>query len=253
MQSCIFAGQVSHARAAPVAHAFRYRLFMLYLDLAELPTVFAGRWLWSSERAALACFRRRDHLGDPREPLDRCVRDLVERETGRRPEGPIRLLTHLAYFGYCFNPVSFYYCFDASGEKVVTIVAEVNNTPWRERHCYVLDAAGRPVERFVTDKALHVSPFMPMDLTYEWRFGAPGERLRVGMACARDGVRLFAAALALERRAITGGALARVLCFYPFMTLQVMAAIHWQALRLWWKGCRIYTHPDKTLAPARSP
>src|SRR5512147_1165020 len=118
MQSCIYEGQVSHVRATPVAHTFRYRLFMVYLDLDELPRVFAGRWFWSTRRRALARFRREDHLGDPLRPLDACVRDLVERETGRRPEGPIRLLTHLAYYGYCFNPVSFYYCFDAAGAAV---------------------------------------------------------------------------------------------------------------------------------------
>jgi DUF1365 family protein len=252
MYSCIYEGRVSHSRTVPVTHAFRYRLFMLYLDLDELSAVFAGRWFWSAERRALAQFRREDHVGNPREPLEKSVRDLVERETGRRPAGPIRLLTHLAYFGYCFNPVSFYYCFDASGRAVETVVAEVNNSPWGERHCYVLDAAGAPARRFTTTKELHVSPFMPMDVRYEWLFGVPSERLDVAMACDRGGERIFAAGLVLERRALTGGALARVLSLYPAMTLRVIAAIHWQALRLWWKGCRVYSRPSKQPHPARS-
>jgi DUF1365 family protein len=235
----------------PVVHAFRYRLFMLYLDLDELPGVFAGRWLWSTERRALARFRREDHVGEPREPLGKSVRDLVERDTGRRPEGPIRLLTHLAYFGYCFNPVSFYYCFDAAGRTVETVVAEVNNTPWGERHCYVLDAGGAPAQRFATTKELHVSPFMPMDVRYEWLFGAPGDRLTVAMACDRGGERIFTAGLALERRELTGGALARALIIHPAMTLRVIAAIHWQALQLWWKGCRVYDHSNEP-HPTRS-
>ncbi|MEI2421818.1 DUF1365 family protein, partial [Arthrospira platensis SPKY2] len=106
---------------------------MVCLDLAELDTVFRGRWLWSTQRPALAWLRREDHLGDPAHSLDESVRRLVAERTGRRPAGPIRLLAHLRYFGHCFNPVSFYYCYDAAGERVETIVAEVNNTPWGER------------------------------------------------------------------------------------------------------------------------
>lgn len=252
MQSCLYEGRVEHARAAPVAHAFGYRLFMLYLDLDELPRVFAGRWLWSARRPALAWFRRADYLGDPSEPLVESVRRVVADATGRRPGGPIRLLTHLRYFGHCFNPVSFYYCFDATGETVETIVAEVHNTPWNERHCYVLDGAGTPATRFTTDKALHVSPFMPMEMTYDWGFSAPSERLSVTMRCRRSGERLFAAALTLSRREIGGAALASALARFPFMTLRVIAAIYWQALRLKLRGCPTYVHPGKRLR-ARSP
>ena len=175
-ESCLYVGSVRHRRHTPRAHAFRYPLFLAYLDLAELDTVFRGRWLWSARRFALAWFRRRDHLGSPAMPLDQAVRDLVERHSGRRPQGPIRLLTHLRYFGYCFNPVSFYYCFDAQGEQVETVVAEVNNTPWGERHCYVLD--GEPRLRYRTSKAMHVSPFMPMDA-----------RLRMALHAARRAAR----------------------------------------------------------------
>ena len=250
MQSCVYEGRVEHERAAPVAHAFGYRLFMLYLDLDELPNVFAGRWLWSARRPALAWFRRADYLGDPREPLAASVRRAVAAATGHTPSGPIRLLTHLRYFGYCFNPVSFYYCFDAAGATVETIVAEVHNTPWNERHCYVLDAAGGPARRFTTAKALHVSPFMPMDVEYDWAFSAPAERLTVAMRCVRAGERQFSAALDLRRREIDGSTLATMLARYPFMTAKVIAAIYWQALRLWSRGCRGYVHPSKRI-PAR--
>src|SRR5262245_2484107 len=130
MQSAIYHEWLRHRRFAPRAHAFRYRLFMLYLDLAELDVVFRGRWLCSTRRPAPARFDRADHLGDAALPLDVAVRDLVENRTGRRPRGAIRLLTHLRYFGHGFNPVSYYYCFDADGGDVETVVAEVNNTPW---------------------------------------------------------------------------------------------------------------------------
>jgi DUF1365 family protein len=244
VRSALYEGRVQHRRHAPRPHAFRYRIFQLYLDLAELDEVFRGRWLWSARRPALAWFRRADHLGEAEVPLDTAVRDLVERESGRRPRGPIRLLTHLRYFGYCMNPVSFYYCFDASDRHVETVVAEVHNTPWRERHCYVLAGAGAsPVKRFRFPKAFHVSPFMPMTHGYEWRFTEPGGRLTVHMTSLDAGTRVFDATLVLDRQAITGWRLARVLTLYPLMTVQVIAAIYWQALRLWWKGTPYHPHP----------
>ncbi len=234
---------------APVPHEFRYRMFMMYLDLAELPELFRGRWLWSASRRALARFRRDDHLGDPDAPLDECVRQLVERETGQRPSGPIRLLTHLRYFGYVFNPVSFYYCFDENDTRVETIVAEVNNTPWGEQHCYVLpqeaDRGSGPHHRYCPEKVMHVSPFMEMDVEYDWRFREPGERLTVHMENAREGSKIFDATLTLERREISGLALARTLATFPFMTFKVMGAIYWQALKLWVKGAPVHDHPAK--------
>jgi DUF1365 family protein len=252
MHSAIYHGWLSHRRRVPRAHAFRYRLFFMYLDLAELDSVFRRRWLWSTRRGALAHFRRRDHLGDPRVPLEQAVRDLVEERSGRRPVGPIRLLTHLRYFGHCFNPVSFYYCFDADDTQVETVVAEVNNTPWGEQHCYVLGAgqkvAGGKHQRYRSDKALHVSPFMPMALAYEWDLGKPAGQLDVHMALApADGSneKMFTATLQLERAEISGLRLAGMLARFPLMTLQVVFAIHWQALRLWLKGVPVHTHPAK--------
>ena len=138
MNSCIYTGTVRHRRVNPVPHAFTYRLFMMYLDLGELPAVFQQRWLWSVDRPNVASFRRSDHVGDPGTPLEGSIRALVAERTGQTPDGPIRLLTHCRYFGYVFNPVSFFFCYDGSGEHVEAIVAEITNTPWGERHCYVL-------------------------------------------------------------------------------------------------------------------
>ena len=255
MHSAIFKGRVRHRRMQPVTHAFSYRLFMMYLDLDELDTVFDGRWFWSTRRSAPARFRREDHLGDPDRALDACVRDLVAEHTGERPAGPVRLLTHLQYFGYCFNPVSFYYCFDAADARVETIVAEVNNTPWGERHCYVLrDEADRPGghQRFAPVKQMHVSPFMPMDVDYDWRFRAPDERLTVHMENHRRGEKTFDATLDLRRQEIGAGSLAAALAGHPLMTGKVIAAIHWQALKLWLKGSPVYDHPDKATTLERS-
>ena len=141
--SCLYEGSVRHRRHGTPRDELHYRMFMVYLDLDELPECFDGRLLWSARRPALAWFRRADHLGDPRTPLAEAVRELVAERTGTRPEGPIRLLTHLRYFGHCFNPVSFYYCYDATGEQLSAVVAHVTNTPWGERHSYVLPVARR--------------------------------------------------------------------------------------------------------------
>lgn len=247
MKSCVYEGTVRHRRSAPVHHAFQYSIFMMYLDLAELPVLFRKRWLWSARRPNVAWFSQDDHLGDPQIPLDHNVRDLVERKTGLRPAGPIRLLTHLRYFGYGFNPVSFYFCFDSTDSLVETIVAEVTNTPWGEQHCYVLgksldEGIGRR-HRYRFGKQFHVSPFMGMNVDYDWRFSTPGGRLAVHMENLRGGERFFDATMVMRREDITGASLARVLVRHPLMTMRIIGAIHWQALRLWLKRCPVIPHP----------
>jgi hypothetical protein len=266
LSSAVYVGQVQHRRHAPHPHAFRYPLFMLYLDLAELDRVFAGRWLWSVGRRNVAAFHREDYLGDPALSLDEAVRRRFAEISGRRPEGPIRLLTHLRYFGYSFNPVSFYYCFKADGETLDGIVAEITNTPWKERHSYVLPLDGAEASaqvaacavtgaeaapptgqwRWRFDKRFHVSPFMPMDRGYDWRFNAPGERLQVHMNIERADGRDFDATLTLQRRPLSAASLAGCLLRHPWMTAKVLFAIHWQALRLWLKRNPVYDHPGKT-------
>lgn len=256
MHSCLYYGWVRHRRFSPLAHAFSYSLFLTYLDLAELSALFKGRWLWSSESFALAQFRRIDHLGDPRISLDQAVRDLVEQRLGQRPQGPIRLLTHLRYFGYCFNPVSFYYCYDAADQQVETIVAEVNNTPWGEQYCYVLGAplnegtAEKKHYRF--NKAFHVSPFMDMEVEYDWRFGAPGRQLLIHMENLKEGRKFFDATMTLRRREISTATLTHALVRYPFVTGKVISAIYWQAFRLWLKKAPVYEHPQAHTVPEKT-
>jgi len=249
MNSCIYEGQVKHSRREPAAHKFNYRLFMMYLDLDELPAIFAKRWFWSASKPALARFRRSDHLGPDNQPLAESVRILVQEDTGIRPSGPIRLLTNLSYFGYCFNPVSFYYCFAADGETVEFIVAEVNNTPWGERDTYVMNCRSENSTpsswRFQPSKKMHVSPFMPMQMDYDWVLSSPDDQLRVFMASARNGRRIFDATLSLKRTPISGTSLAGVLLRFPFMTVKTVAAIYWEAFRLWAKRVPVYEHPGK--------
>jgi len=254
LASAIYEGRVLHRRHGPRAHAFHYRMAQLYLDLDEVDQVFARRWLWSSTRRNLAEFRRSDYLGPASIGLADAVRQRVQQATGIRPMGPIRLLTHPRYAGYVMNPVSFYYCHAEDGGTLQHVVAEITNTPWGERHAYVLDVAdarsrGRSWH-WDFAKSFHVSPFLPMDRQYHWSLTAPGHDLHVHMDVLRDGEREFDAALTLQRRAIDGPGLARVLWRYPLMTAQVLAGIHWQALRLWMKGTPVHAHPNPNREPA---
>ena len=242
MQSALYEGTLRHRRFSPVAHAFEYPLTLASLDLAELDDVFRGRWAWSTSRPALAWLRRADYLGDASIPLDEAVRAHVERELGFRPSGPIRLLTQLRTFGVSFNPVSFYYCHGDEG-RVEAVVAEITNTPWGERHAYALRRPGNGKLRFGFAKRFHVSPFMPMDQHYDWRFSEPGPRLAIHMVNSRDGVRVFDATLRMRRREITSWSLAATLARYPFAPVRVLAAIYWQALRLWARGAPFHSHP----------
>jgi DUF1365 family protein len=246
--SCVYEGWVRHRRHGAVSHELRAKLFMLYLDLDELPALFDRYRLASAHGRALAEFRRSDHLGAPGRPLAAEIRDLVAARTGAPPSGPIRLLTNLRYFGHCFNPVSFYYCFDVVGARVETIVAEVTNTPWGERHAYVLSPTGdRPAAsimrgRFAKD--FHVSPFMGMNHTYAWRMTEPGEHLIVHIDSEQEQQIVFDATLSLRQRELSPARLRRLLAGHPLLTLRIVRQIYTHGLRLRIKGARYFPNPS---------
>ncbi len=246
--SAVYEGWVRHRRFEPIEHSFRYPLFLMYLDLDELPGVLDSFPLFSARHPAPARFRRADYMGDPARPLAECIRDAVEAETGSRPPGPVRLLANLRYLGHVFNPVSFYYCFEEQGERVEAVVADVNNIPWGERHPYVLARGSRrgTVLSDELDKDLHVSPLMAMNQTYAFRASEPAERLSVHIESRPTGSegKAFDATLSLRRHELSRARLAAMLARYPALSLQVVAKIYAQSLRLKLKGARYFPHPE---------
>jgi len=250
--SAIYEGKVRHRRFEPFEREFDYRIFMLYLDLDEIPGVMKVHPLWSTRRRSPARFRRADHLGPADRPLKAAVADLVERRTGSRPQGPIRMLTNLRYLGLVENPVTFYYCFDRFGEQVEAVVAEVTNTPWGDRHAYVMEAgSGSAVVTARREKAMHVSPLMGMDHEYELSFGTPGQRLPVHISSSRQGSKSFDATLNLQRAEINRRNLGRLLVRYPPMSYRATAGIHWQALLTWIRGAKYHSRPDPGASPGQ--
>jgi DUF1365 family protein len=239
--SAIYEGTIRHRRHAVRNHEFRHRLALLYLDLQELDQVLDGRLI--ARRPGLVRFRRRDYLGDPDVGLADCVRTEVERQTGRVPVGPIRVLTQPRTFGHCFNPVSFYYCFTPQ-ERLDAVVAEVTNTPWGERHAYVLTHTGDAPELSASfAKALHVSPFMGMDQRYTIRACAPGPTLSVHIESRERGRPVFDATLSLRRAPLTQRGMARETMRYPAATLRVLTLIYGHALALKLRRVPVHPHP----------
>jgi DUF1365 family protein len=242
-ESAIYEGRLRHRRLSPVEHSFSYRVWMLLVDLDELPEAFDRHPLWSARRPAPVRFRRADYFGDPEVPLADAARDLVADRTGRRPGGPVRLLTMARTLGVGYNPVSFYYLYGDDGD-VQAMIAEVTNTPWGERHCYVIERSGpgAPLGGKMR-KRMHVSPFMPMEQTYEWSSGEPGDRLRVRLANRERGELVFEASLALRRRELTRAAMTTVPVAHPPQVVAAITRIYGNAARLKLKGAPFHPHP----------
>ncbi|MEO6212529.1 MAG: DUF1365 domain-containing protein [Vicinamibacterales bacterium] len=235
IESGLFVGTLRHQRLTPVRHAFTYPLFMVLLDIDHVPELMRVSRVTSHNRWNWASFDDRDHLGDPARPLrERLAVDAASHGIDL-PHGRIFLLTHLRYLGYGFNPVSFFYCFDQA-ERLQIVLAEVSNT-FGGRHNYWLrpDPAS-PTFRSSAAKSLYVSPFLPPDLDYTFAFTPPSGRLVADMKAVKAGAVCFDATLSLERRPWDATEIRRALFRHPAITASVIAGIHWQALKLWWKG-----------------
>lgn len=259
MHSAIYQGTVFHRRYTPKSHRFSYQLYMFYICLDELEEVLSTSGLLSKKRFSFLSYKREDYHGDPAIPLDETLRCTVEQQLGFRPEGRICMLTNLRVLGFNMNPLTTYYCFDKSGDKLQALVAEVTNTPWNERRAYVIsymsDNSEDGKRRHRIQKDFTVSPFNPLNMEYRWRSNVPGESLSIhienyqqeqaalelesSMCDAEDitsGNKVFEASLTLSRKALSQANLRRALLSYPLMTFKVILSIYWQALRLYLKG-----------------
>lgn len=248
----LYVGAVTHLRTHVARHGFRYPLYMHLFDLTRLDAINGTSRLLGYNRRRPVGLHDADHLDGA--PLLPAVRAVIERHGGRWPGGRVLLLTHPRLFGYVFNPISLFYCFDRD-DALDTVVAEVSNT-FGERHVYVLDAPasgsrGNGTLTWDEKKVFHVSPFLEMDGTYRFALAPPGEAVEVDIDLEVAGQRRLATRLRLKRRPLTDGSLALMLLRYPLMTFRVIAAIHWEALRLWWKGVKYLPKPPYAPETAR--
>ena len=242
----IYNGVIRHRRHNPFRSEFSYSIFMIYLDIGDLDSILKKSLFWNINKPAVVSFNRSDFHGDPDISLDDAVRNTIENRTGSRPRGKIRMLAHLRYFGYCFNPVTFYYCFSHDDKRINYILAEVTNTPWKERYAYVLTASDNSHKiKSNMKKKLHVSPFWDMDHNYEWVFSSPKEKLSVLMKNYKNGDNVFDASLSMKRMDLNKSNLFKSVFRYPFITIKVVFWIHFQAFFLWLRGATFYTHPSK--------
>lgn len=265
LRSKLYVGKVRHRRMQPKPHAFTYSVAYLWLDLDEVTRVFSMSPLWSVEKCNLVAFFRKDFLQTQTAENDELKNDVIEliyRQTGRRFEGSVFMLAHLRYLGHSFNPVVFYYCYQ--GGELQYIVSEINNTPWDEKHAYVLavdekakktggsSSDDKQLAQFEFEKDFHVSPFMPMDLMYDWRFFEKGKERKVHMNLNQGDERVFDATLSLEATPLTAMRMNLFPLQFGFMTVKTVTAIYIQAFKLWLKRVPFFTHPDKLVSESRN-
>jgi uncharacterized protein len=245
--SALYDGEVVHRRYRPRAHRLRYRLFQLLLDLDELRALDRGLRLFGHNRFALLSHHDRDHGDGSGRPLRGQIERLLASAGTDAGGGPIRLLAMPRVLGHVFNPLSLYYCHRPGGD-LAAVVLEVNNT-FGERHFYVAAAAGGAV-RSACAKAFFVSPFMSLDMTYDFRLAAPGETAEVAiLGREANGAPLIFARFAGRRGPLTDAGLLRAFLTHALVTLKVVAAIHLEALKLLAKGLRLLPKPP---SPPRS-
>jgi DUF1365 family protein len=239
-------GELMHTREVPKRHQFGYQAFMVYFDIAEADTFLQGLPFCGYEKFAWLSLWRKNHYCERDETLDASIRLFIKGRTGLSPAGKIFLLTQLACLGFCFNPISIYVVYKKESAEIDMLVLEVTNTPWGECHRYLLHtpvSVRQDVYTYHFKKNLHVSPFMAMDYDYKLTMKIVTGRIHFYMESLRQEKKHFSASLALQTAALNKANLRQVLWRFPLTQFKVSLGIYWQALRLWLKGLKIYTHP----------
>jgi uncharacterized protein len=249
--SAIYFGKVMHRRLRPLRRPFAYRVFSLFLDIDRLAESAAGMRLFGYNRARLFSFRDSDHGERDGSPLRPWIERQLHRAGMDLGGGRIMLLCFPRLFGYVFNPLSIFFCYDARG-ALTAVLYEVKNT-YGEQHSYLIAVTPRDgsdsVIRQQIDKRLYVSPFMDLACTYHFHLQEPDERLQVSIRQTDEAGDLLIATQIGTRAPLDDWQLLKGFVLYPLMTLKVIAAIHWQAVRLWLSGEPVRRHPAKPSDP----
>jgi len=255
LEPAIYRGALRHRRFQPTQHEFTYPVFMVFLNVDTIAETMQGVRFGGYNRFNWASFQERDHFGDPSLSL----RARLERDASAQgialPDGPIYLLTNLRYLGYCFNPISIFFCYPRAGGAPM-VVAEVNNTFGETKLYWLGPHNAVPAQNslhFRCAKDLHVSPFMDMALDYDFVLTEPAERLVVQINTLEGGHSFFDATLTMQREDWTSANLTASLMRQPWLTAKIIAAIHWEAVRLWWKGTPFFPHPASKPIPGEAP
>ncbi|MEK9771622.1 MAG: DUF1365 domain-containing protein [Nitrosomonadales bacterium] len=239
----IYQGTVSHSRLFPKKHSFKYTVHYLYIDLDHYSTLFKKNFFYSVDKFNFASISRKNYLGKTSQSIKQSVIQLLQKSLNLKFSGKIFLLTTPSFFGYCFNPVSFYYCYEKT--QLVAIISHITNTPWGEKYAYIHDCRKKDSEihKFKIRKNFHVSPFIPMDIDYEWYFQTPKDFLLVSMNNFYQNKLQFNAELRLIKKAMTNIKLYKMLLLSLPMSIKAIVLIYWHALLIKLKGNPFYSHP----------
>lgn len=239
MKAGLYQGDVEHKRFLPVAHSFSYGVSYYFINLQKIDEVFNSSFLFTHNSPGLVSFWDKDYL------TDKQIKDYVLKESKQKVD-QVYILTNPSYFGFCFNPVSFYYCYDQE-DHLIYVLSHITNTPWGEKHLQLFKIKEGVQNRFEFQKDFHVSPFMPMEMKYTWIFENPTEKLTVYMQNRMQGENklFFDSNLKLERLEMSLRNQLLTFAKFPLITFKTIAAIYYQAARLYIKNVPFYTHPSK--------